>query len=405
MKRPRVAVFGLFGRTNLGNEATLAAFLDGLRHHLPGAEAVCVGPRDSRVSAEHGIELIDMEPLRIRHHFWPYEHRYIARTVSGVLQMATEAFRVHKATRSLRGFNALVIPGTGVLDDFGQGPLDLPSHLLRWCRAAKRAALPIHMLSVGAEPVASAKIRRILGAATALCDYRSFRDLDSRMSAGDYGVHTASDLLFPDLAFSLPPSALPPAPTVRWPPRTVGLGVMGYAGWNQKGPKSERIYQEYLGKLDGFTKWLLDRGHTVRLLTGDTRADRRPLEDLLASNRSLTLAHRLIAEPIATLDDLLRQIAQTDIVVGTRFHNVLLALLLERPAISISYSKKNDALLNEFGLAPYCQPVETFEIGRLIAQFEQLSGSTPNIARIRHQNLTFRAHLTAQYEHIFPQWL
>ena len=46
---------------------------------------------------------------------------------------------------------------------------------------------------------------------------------------------------------------------------------------------------------------------------------------------------RIIDEPIASVDDLLKQLAATDVVVATRFHNVLLALLLNKPAIAISY--------------------------------------------------------------------
>jgi polysaccharide pyruvyl transferase WcaK-like protein len=405
MSGPRVALFGIFGRTNLGNEATLAAFLASLRQRFPEARAVCIGPHDSRVGAEHGLEVIDMEPLRVRHYFWPYGHRRLARILSAVAQRATEPLRVRRATASLRGLDALIVPGTGVLDDFGQGPLDLPSHLLRWCRAAKRLSLPVYMLSVGAEPVDNPDTRRILGRAARLCDYRSYRDPESRENTARFGVAVANDPILPDLAFSLPADALPEAPPVNWPPRKVGLGVMGYYGWNQAEGPGERIYQEYLAKMKDFVRWLLDRGHSVRLLVGDTRVDPRPARELAEAVGSGDGAgDRLIAEPIANFDDLLGQIVQTDIVVGTRFHNVLLALLVERPTISISYSRKNDALLADFGLGAYSQPVETFSVDLLRAQFEELAGGPSPVAAIGAKNLELRRQLDEQYRHLFSTW-
>jgi polysaccharide pyruvyl transferase WcaK-like protein len=402
MSGPQVALFGIFGRTNLGNEATLAAFLASLRQRFPDARAVCSGPRDSRAGMEHGLELIDMEPLQVRRYFWPYNHRRLARTLSAATQRATEPIRIRRAAAALRGFDALVIPGTGVLDDFGQGPLDLPSHLLRWCRAAKRLSLPIHMLSVGAEPVDSPEIRRILGRAARLCDYRSYRDPESRENTARFGVPVDHDPVLPDLAFSLPPASLPAAPPIDWPPRTVGLGVMGYYGWNQAAATGERIYAEYLEKMKRFVSWLLARGHTIRLLVGDTRLDPRPARELVeAVAASAGPTERVIAEPIATFDDLLRQIARTDIVVGSRFHNVLLGLLMGRPAISISYSRKNDALLADFGLGTSSQPIEAFTVERLVAQFEQLAGGPSPAPGIGRKNQELRRQLDMQYQQLF----
>jgi polysaccharide pyruvyl transferase WcaK-like protein len=403
MSGPQVALFGIFGRTNLGNEATLAAFLANLTDRFPEARAVCIGPHDSRVRTEHGIDLIDMEPVKLRHHFWRFGHNRMVPVISASIQRATEPLRVRRAVESLRAFDALVIPGTGVLDDFGQGPLDLPTHLLRWCRAARKLSLPISMLSIGAEPVDSAETRRVLGRAARLCDYRSYRDPESRENTARFGVQVANDPVLPDLAFSLPSSALPAAPPVTWPPRSVGLGVMGYYGWNQAKAPGERIYQAYLEKLKRFVDWLLDRGHSIRLLVGDTRVDPRPVRELIESAGE-SRRDRLIAEPIADFGDLLRQIAQTDIMVGTRFHNVLLALLMERPAISISYSRKNDALLGEFGYGAFSQPVETFQVERLMAQFERLAGSEPPTEAIRRKNQDLRRQLEAQYDQLFSSW-
>jgi polysaccharide pyruvyl transferase WcaK-like protein len=399
MQAPRVAVFGIFGRTNLGNEATLAAFLASLRQRLPGARVVCIGPHGCEVTAGHGLELIEMEPLRVRaalwRHFWRFRHNPLVRAAAFVIQLATEPRRRRLTTERMRNFDVLVVPGTGILDDFGQGPLDLPHHLLRWCLAARRASVPVYFLSVGAEAVPGRLTRRILRRAAELSAYLSYRDAESRRNAESLGVSAPAQIC-PDLAFSLPRTQLPAFDPVAWPPRRVGLGVMGYYGWNREEAVGERIYLDYLAKLSRFVSWLLERNLSIRLLTGDTGPDARPIRELAE-----TFGTRVTAEPIADFHDLLDQIAQTDVVVGTRFHNVLLALLLERPTVSIGYSSKNDALLAEFGLGEYCQDIETFQVDRLVAQFERLTRcEQPPVASIRRCNDEFRARLDEQYDRV-----
>src|SRR5690606_22819944 len=319
-----------------------------------------------------------------------------------VAELALEPLRSRRAVRRIREYDLFVIPGTGILDDFGQGPLDLPFHLLRWCRAARIAAVPVHFLSIGAEPVAVSTTRWVLGRAARLATYRSYRDHASLENAERLGIEVSGDAVYPDLAFSYPAAHLPPCDPVAWPPRRVGVGVMGYYGWNLTGAAAEAAYATYMSKLQRFVSWLLERGYEVRLLIGDTRPDQRPVRELVetlgAAAPRRDSAARLIAEPIRTVDDLLAQIAEVDVVVCSRLHNVVLALLLERPVISIGYSKKNDALLERAGFGDYCQDVESFDVDRLIRQFTDLASRPGNPAgRLRTLNDDCRRQLERQY--------
>jgi polysaccharide pyruvyl transferase WcaK-like protein len=81
---------------------------------------------------------------------------------------------------------------------------------------------------------------------------------------------------------------------------------------------------------------------------------------------------RVVAVPGRTLHDLMDQMQETDVVVATRYHNVICALKLARPTISLSYADKNDALLADMGLGAYCQHVETFDVDLLKQQFNGL---------------------------------
>ena len=69
---------------------------------------------------------------------------------------------------------------------------------------------------------------------------------------------------------------------------------------------------------------------------------------------------------------LLEQLQQVDFVIASRFHNVLLGLMLGKPAISLSYEAKHEALMASFGLSAYCQTFDRVDVPQLTRQFQQL---------------------------------
>ena len=93
------------------------------------------------------------------------------------------------------------------------------------------------------------------------------------------------------------------------------------------------------------------------------------------------------------------QIAQTDLIVATRFHNIVCALKMGKPAISLGYSRKNDVLMADFGLGDYCQHVEQFEVPALIGQFSELAGNLGRYERkIAASRNRLRSELRVQEE-------
>jgi polysaccharide pyruvyl transferase WcaK-like protein len=111
---------------------------------------------------------------------------------------------------------------------------------------------------------------------------------------------------------------------------------------------------------------------------------------------------RIIDEPIHSVSDLLDQLSKTDMVVASRFHNILLSLMQNRPAISISYNIKNDAIMREYGLGEYCQNIESLDVSRLIEQFRELKESaSEHVPRLLEKTEEFRIASDAQCEEIF----
>ena len=102
-------------------------------------------------------------------------------------------------------------------------------------------------------------------------------------------------------------------------------------------------------------------------------------EDLLRERLSECDEARIIDEPICSVEDLLSQIAATDIVVATRFHNVLLALLCDKPVISISFHHKCDSLMSAMGLSEYCLDINDLKADQLIEKFCDLENNADRI--------------------------
>jgi polysaccharide pyruvyl transferase WcaK-like protein len=298
----------------------------------------------------------------------------------------------------------LIIPGTGLLTDaFGLRHWG-PYNLLKWTAVAKLRGCKVVFASVGAGPIYRPLGRCFVKTALSLADFRSYRDDTSMNYLRNIGFQTNSDRVYPDLVFSLPQAMIPDHGIKQGKGPVVGLGLMEYAGQYGTEMSSGRASRPYLENLVGFVKWLLDRKYDIRLLVGD-QGDTdvtREFQCLLRTRLGAYDEERIIDQPALSVEQLLPQIAATDIVVATRFHNVLLALLLNKPVISISFHHKCASLMSQMGLGEYCQDINRLNTERLIRQFEDLERNAEKLKPVIRQKVEqFRKALDEQYSLIF----
>ncbi len=388
----RIGLFGHFGCGNSGNDGSLEAMLTFLRQLRPDAELVCICPAPDRVRQDYGVRVLGFGWLGSGSSFFRSLDRLLLR---GPHILASWIHTI----RQVRKFDLLIIPGTGILDDFSTGPWGMPYVLFRWCLTAKLCGTKVWFVSIGAGPIHHPMSRWLMKCAAAMAQYRSYRDTISKEFMDSIGFDTRTDPVYPDIAFKLP------APECSSPRHsdgealTIALGVMSYGGWLDDPKRGARIFDIYLKNMTRFLIWLLDRGYRVRILMGDT-ADRRAVDDLMravaAEGRTIT-PEMLSAEPTLSLHDLMRQIALTDIVVATRFHNVVCALKLGKPTISVGYADKNDVLLAEMGLGDFCQHIERLDVHLLIKQFTMLVADRKKHEQIiKEVNRAYRERLAHQ---------
>jgi polysaccharide pyruvyl transferase WcaK-like protein len=153
-----------------------------------------------------------------------------------------------------------------------------------------------------------------------------------------------------------------------------------------------------------FARWLLAQQNDVRLLIGDVADNdtKREFWDFLRERFSECEDGHIIDEPVYSVESLLSQIAETDIVVATRFHNVLLALLCNKPVIAISFHHKCESLMAAMGLSDYCLDIGTVKADALIEKFLDLKSNSDRLKPIIREKVEqFRQELDEQYKAIF----
>jgi polysaccharide pyruvyl transferase WcaK-like protein len=378
----------------LGNECTLAAALNGVHRFVGSAQLLCIASEPSDAGPRHGIDAVS---IRVAHR----KGRRLPKYIRGLWRAAAELGDFVRVLRVARTLDSLLITGTGILSDAGEGLLGLPFELFKWSLATKLSGGRVCFLSVGVEDLDRRWSRAVVRAALWLADYRSFRDRLSRCRVEKLWPAAAADAVYPDLAFSLPESLLARIDQPRPARRCAGVGVYSYCGRGKGGGDALAKYEAYLSTMCAFIAWLMDHGYQVRILVGDltydddVRGDVR--ERLVQMGKSLE-SSQYVDEPASSFQHLLDQLALVDLVVATRFHTVLLALLVGKPAVSISYDAKNDDLMASMGMDAYCQSLQALNLQRLVEQFTALEDDTRRLTPLlRRKAVEYRAALDEQY--------
>jgi polysaccharide pyruvyl transferase WcaK-like protein len=399
----KISFFGHFGTMNFGNEATLLVILSRLRLLFPNCDFCCICTSPENVIAAHGIEAVPHTVKSVR--IWDRQVPLGKRLRMATLGLSEEIREYIRAWRALKGTDMFVIPGTGLLTDaFGLSGMG-PYGLLKWSLTARLRGCRVVFVSVGAGPVDRRLGRLLLKCALSLAEYRSYRDVPSRDVVEGLGVRTRDDRIYPDLVLGLSARLLPTAADREGRP-VVGLGLMEYfEKYSVANPMRDDAYERYLESLAVFVGWLLDHEHDVKLLLGDADADTIVVDDLKALLRERLASNfdeRVTDHSIGSIQELLSQLSATDLVVATRFHNVLMSLLLDKPVIAISFHHKCSSLMSETGLSEYCHDINQINADTLIAQFQALVRNADDVRqKILQRVETSRRALDEQYELLF----
>jgi polysaccharide pyruvyl transferase WcaK-like protein len=373
---PRVGLVGLLGQGNLGNDGSLEAVLAylGAKHSDAILDFLCSGTE--QMTARYGVPATRLRWYNTEIKGAPGMTALAAKSLKVPLGMVIDAFRT---ASWVRRHDVVIVPGMGVLEaTLPLRPWHTPYSMFLVCAFGRLFGTKVALVSVGANHIRQWPTRRLITAAARLAYYRSYRDTFSRDAMRRMGLDTSGDPVYPDLAFALPaPRGVPVVAGA------VGVGVMDYHGGNDDRQAADELHASYVEKMKSFVLWLVDNDRPVRLFTSDVH-DERIMHEVIADVR----AHRpelgpsqVITEPASSLGELMRQIASVDTVVASRYHNVLCALKLAKPTLSVGYAAKFGVLMGETGLAGFCQSARSVNLGRLIEQFTELESRSAQLRK------------------------
>lgn len=424
----KIGLMGPFGFGNLGDGAIQQAMLQNIESYCPEAQVHGFSLNPNDTEKRHGIPsfpickygdwahrqwwqgngnnkfIVSLDKIHTKIATFP--NKWLRRSITIPLSALLEVLAWWRAFKTLKGFDALIVSGGGQLDDYWGGPWVHPFTLLMWGFLAKLNGTKYLIVSVGAGPLDRPLSRLFTKATLSLADYRSFRDEDSKKYIERVVGFSKDDPVYPDLAHSLKLTNYLNTPIqTKYRPIVVGIGPMTYFDPRVWPEKDGAIYWGYLTKLASFVSWLIQKQYGILFFTGEALCDRPVIKDLrniLPKNGITYSEGQIIEEPIETVDDLMTQLAMTDLVVASRFHGVLLSQLMNKPVLALSYHPKIDMLMTDTGQSNYCLSIDTFEVDALKERFIALEANRESIKeQLTQRTQKYQAALDEQYQRIF----
>jgi polysaccharide pyruvyl transferase WcaK-like protein len=404
MKPARISFYGNFGAGNLGNEATLQAVIEQILRRWPDGQLVCFCTNPQDVRTRHHIPALPMQAVNQT----GAERSGKRACRGGLTRFLRIAFRriplelVHwvKCLQALSRADMLVVAGTGIVCDHTTGPLGYPYDIFKLSTLAALCRIKLTFLCVGVGPLHHPLSRWLVKRSLALAHHRSYRDEASKQYLEEIGFSNKRDFVYPDAVFGLSKGA-PVSSVEDGEKRIVGLGIKDY------GTTEPKAFREYLDSMAAFVSWLLRKGYRVRLLIGDIQYDTSVIEQfvgVLKSRNIPTDPTLLIAEPALTVEELLHQVSETEAVISARYHNLVLALIQNKPVIALSDHAKLDSVVTDFGLAQYLIPLRNLSSDILIDRFKQLETDVERLRpHLKAQLAKYRQALDGLYETLLAE--
>jgi polysaccharide pyruvyl transferase WcaK-like protein len=375
VKRPRIALLGGFGVGNLGNDASLLEMVQWVQRCEPEALIMVLCPGPATIQQRYHLPALPTRAHRP-------DGRIFAGRAGRLLRLPYRLVDVARAVRLAGSIDALIVPGTGILDDYGgEKPSGWPLTLLLWIGAARLRGARTALVAIGAGPLGHPLSRYLAKAVSRTAGYLSLRDQTSRDFMRSTGLVVPEDRVAADIVFSSVAPTNGDAMTVRRP--LVAVCVMKYRGWDPA-QWSGGIGDMHIRNMVELSAWLLKEGYRVRLVTADA-GDASATEKVAFGAHALAprlAQHFLEVAKADSLADLMDLLLDAKAVVATRYHSVISALICGKPTISIGYAEKNDELMASVGLGEFCQHVEHLDMQRLQMQILDLMENEDRLCRL-----------------------
>lgn len=304
--------------------------------------------------------------------------------------------------RQLKRTDLLIVSGGGQIDEEWGGAFGHPYALFKWSVIAKITGTPFVVLSVGASPIQTRVAHFFVSTALRNADFCSFRDSQSQNLVESLGIKVRSAVTA-DLAFGLPLTDYVEKSREADGHRIIGIGTIAYGHLERWPTPDVKVYDRYVTAMAEFVGEILRQGFSVVFFSSATTEDfvsRSIVEHLPAELRE-KCRDRIMIPKIETMKELLEQMIRTEYIVASRFHSVLLSLVLNKPVIALSFDRKVDWLMLNAGLSAYTLDIRGFDPKDLSALFWRANEEKERIeACTRAFNDACRASVERQFEEL-----
>ncbi|MCW5632267.1 MAG: polysaccharide pyruvyl transferase family protein [Rubrivivax sp.] len=363
----RIGLFGMYGSANLGDVAIQRAVIDALRARCPGIEltAICPDPEDAvetfglpaRAATGFGGLVRPDGPAPAGAWLDRFERS------RPWLRLSAAAWRIRGHVRDL---DMLLFSGSGQIEDYWGGAWGQPFRLLAWGAATRSRGKAVAYFGVGVDQLLTPAGARMSRSALRLARLRVLRDEGSVEAMRRAGLAGPCSVC-PDPAFALRSAAIDePRPAQDEVPFAV-LSPIARSAW--PGPE-DASYENYLRALAGAADHLQGRGIEVRWACSQTRMDPPVVERVRALMRG-DAASTLVVD-VRDVDDYLRAVRGARVIVASRLHGVILALVAGTPVVAISVARKVRQQMDDAALPDACLEFDGLQACELRARIDDV---------------------------------
>lgn len=312
-----------------------------------------VPPGVTRTAPDNsGIESYRWLPYRVR------------KWINACLAPTLEVAHFLVCLRYMARMDLLVIAGGGQLDDYWGGARGHPLSLWKWSLAAALCRTRIVFASVGTGSIRTRESEYFLRNALARASYVSARDPRSLQTVrSTLNCHSAT--LAPDMAFHLRMAAQWRADLSRHGDRQHATVTVSPIAWRHPRLWPDAAiepYNLYIMNLAAAIEALLDDRIAVRIIRSDT-ADVYAVDDLVAAvtaRRPDCYGNKLQRIDTDTIESFLSQVGESDLLIASRLHSVILAQACGVAVVAISYDWKVDEQMKACNTLEQTVQISTF---------------------------------------------
>jgi polysaccharide pyruvyl transferase WcaK-like protein len=392
----RVALFGPYVSRNLGDTATQMAVIQNLRERRPELSILGISPEPSDTLRTLGIATFPISGLGpSAGDLLPFEE-YAPVTWTTSLRRPYSPVVICRIARFVRTLDLLIVSGGGQLDDFWGGPWGHPWSMLLWTALAKSFGVPVVYLAVGLDGLNAKLSQRFSLLALRMATRRLFRDTYSYDQLRALGLVKPSSVC-PDLAFSLAIDL--PKRQDKTPPlqRFAVISPISRETWSHQ---ETDIHVSYMDALTEVGRELALQGCILRIVCSQTAMDIDDAQVLANRLRSAGVSNVQV-EDAPKVVDFIELVRGAELVVASRLHAVILALLAGCPVLALAHLPKVKSVMCAIGLGGYCLPLQEVKIASLCELARQALECNQELGEhIKRRVALFRASLASIFDEV-----